>query len=148
MSTSNTTPQPTPSSRRCPIDFALELFGDRWSLLLIRDMLFRGKRRYSEFLGSEEGISTNILASRLKQMQARGLVEKFADPGNGKASIYLLTDKGVELTPVILEVIRWGMTNDELSAIPQQISQALAEPSVNLTDNILKSIRTERATLQ
>ena len=61
MSTSNTTPQPTPSSRRCPIDFALELFGDRWSLLLIRDMLFRGKRRYSEFLGSEEGISTNIL---------------------------------------------------------------------------------------
>ena len=135
-------------TRRCPIDYALGMFGDRWTLLLIRDLLVRGKRRYSEFLASEEGISTNILANRLKQMQERGLLEKFADPGNRKASIYLLTDKGAALAPVMLEAIRWGLVFDEHSLVPEKIAQALAEPRQDYAATLLDSIRAERSALQ
>ena len=90
---------PAVISPRCPISFAMSMLGDRWSLLIIRDMMLFGKRRYSEFLASGEGISTNILADRLKQMQHLDLVEKFSDPTNRKASVYLLTDKGLRLFP-------------------------------------------------
>jgi DNA-binding HxlR family transcriptional regulator len=135
-------------SQRCPIDYALGIFGDRWTLLLIRDLLVRGKRRYSEFLASEEGISTNILANRLKQMQERGLLEKFADPDSRKASIYLLTDKGAALAPVMLEAIRWGLAFDEHSLVPEHIAQALAEPLQDYTATLLDSIRAERSVLQ
>lgn len=135
-------------SRRCPIDYALGMFGDRWTLLLIRDLLVRGKRRYSEFLASEEGISTNILANRLKQMQEHGLLEKFADPDSRKASIYLPTDKGAALAPVMLEAIRWGLAFDEHSLVPEEIAQALAEPLQDYTATVLDSIRAERSALQ
>jgi DNA-binding HxlR family transcriptional regulator len=133
---------------RCPVGYALEMFGDRWSLLLIRDMLVRGKRRYSEFLNSEEGISTNILAARLKQMQKRGLIDKFPDPKDGKASIYLLTDKGVRLTPILMEIIRWGLENDQYSSVPDRIAKALTQPNQAFTSDILKTIQAERGQLQ
>ena len=130
---------------RCPIQYAMDLLGDRWSLLLIRDMLLRGKRRYSEFLSSEEGISTNILASRLKQMQEGGLLDKFPDPNDGKASIYLLTDRGVNLAPILFETIRWGMETDPQSAVPESIIQALEQNNQALTDSFLAGIRQERS---
>ena len=140
-------PSSVEQTLRCPIGYALEMFGDRWSLLLVRDMLIGGKRRYGEFLNSEEGISTNILATRLKQMQDRGLVDKFPDPKDGKASIYLLTDRGVRLTPVLLEIIRWGLGSDEYSAVSDRIANALAKPDKAFTEGILKGIRAERAEL-
>ena len=148
MSKPTTKPSPSEQSQRCPINYAMDMFGDRWSLLLIRDMLVRGKRRYSEFLHSEEGISTNILASRLKQMQERGLLDKFPDPNDRKASIYLLTEKGLALAPVLLEVIRWGIAHDEYSAVPERISQALADPGVNLLHDAMESTRSMRTALQ
>ncbi len=133
---------------RCPISFSLEIFGDRWSLLLIRDMMLRGKRRYRDFLQSEEGISTNIRADRLRRMQQMGLVEKFADPSDRKASVYLLTDKGMDLFPVLLEVIRWGMEHDEHSIVPPQVAAALAGRKDDLARQARSQIQSERKALQ
>ena len=148
MTTSNQTSSPADNSPRCPISFAMDMFGDRWSLLIIRDMMLLGKRRYSEFVASGEGISTNILADRLKQMQRLELVEKFRDPANGKASLYLLTDKGLSLFPVLLEVIRWGLQNDEHSVVPDPIAAALLDNSHALATEISQQITAERLVLQ
>jgi DNA-binding HxlR family transcriptional regulator len=126
----------------------MDSFGDRWSLLVIRDMMLWGKRRYSEFLASGEGISTNILADRLKQMQRLGLVEKFRDPSNGKTSVYLLTDKGLSLFPVLLEVIRWGLQHDEHSMVPDPIAAALLDDSQALATEVAEQIKSERLALQ
>jgi DNA-binding HxlR family transcriptional regulator len=126
----------------------MDSFGDRWSLLVIRDMMLWGKRRYSEFLASGEGISTNILADRLKQMQRLGLVEKFRDPSNGKTSVYLLTDKGLSLFPVLLEVIRWGLQHDEHSMVPDPIAAALLDDSQALATAVAEQIKSERLALQ
>lgn len=122
-------------------------FGDRWSLLLIRDMLFLGKRRYKEFLTSPEGISTNILASRLKQLQQCGLVKKFPDPSDRKASIYLPTDEGIALAPVLIEIIRWGMTNKPGSMITDAMKTALANPDYDLKGELMTSIAKQRIAL-
>ncbi len=148
MATGHQTSSPGDSSPRCPISFAMDSFGDRWSLLVIRDMMLWGKRRYSEFLASGEGISTNILADRLKQMQRLGLVEKFRDPSNGKTSVYLLTDKGLSLFPVLLEVIRWGLQHDEHSMVPDPIAAALLDDSQALATAVAEQIKSERLALQ
>lgn len=92
----------------CPVAFGLDIFGDRWTLLIIRDMLLHGKRTYSDFLASEEKIATNILASRMKHLEDEGVVTRARDPDNRRSFIYTLTDKGLSLTPVLLEIVRWS----------------------------------------
>jgi DNA-binding HxlR family transcriptional regulator len=148
MDTTDKTSSPADSSPRCPISFAMNMLGDRWSLLIIRDMMLFGRRRYSEFLASGEGISTNILADRLKQMQQLELVEKFSDPSNRKASVYLLTDKGLRLFPVLLEVIRWGQQHDEHSMITDAMAQALRDGGQPLARQIQERVESERQQLQ
>jgi len=92
----------------CPVAFGIDTFGDRWTLLVIRDMLLHGKTTYGDFLGSDEQIATNILADRLKHLEAEGIVEKDRDSDNRRSYIYTLTDKGFALAPVIFEIIRWS----------------------------------------
>jgi len=111
--------------RRCPVAFAMEMLGDKWSLLIIRDMALFQACRYSELQQSIGSISTNILADRLKRLSERGLLEKFKDPDDGKSSIYLLTDKGLDLLPVLGQLVRWGMQYDEHSAVPSSALTAL-----------------------
>ncbi|MEL6654611.1 MAG: helix-turn-helix domain-containing protein [Bacteroidota bacterium] len=96
----------------CPINYGLEFFGDRWSLLIIRDIMFHGKRGYGDFLSSDENISTNILANRLKMLQELDLIEKSPDPSHGSKSIYSLTAKGKDLLPVLLEITAWSAKYD------------------------------------
>jgi DNA-binding HxlR family transcriptional regulator len=148
MDTTDNTPTAAVITPRCPISFAMNMLGDRWSLLIIRDMMLFGRRRYSEFLASSEGISTNILAARLKQMQQLDLVEKFSDPSNRKASVYLLTDKGLRLFPVLLEVIRWGQQHDERSMITDAMAQALRDGGQPLARQIQERVESERLQLQ
>ena len=107
-----------PCRSHCPIAYALDLFGDKWSLLVLRDVLFMGKRRYNEFLASEEGISTNILAERLERLEAEGLVTKSRDGNNRRQSVYTPTRKGLDLLPVLLELIRWSAKHDPKTAAP------------------------------
>lgn len=92
----------------CPVSLALEAIGDRWSLLILRDIMLRGKRRYQEFLNSEEGISTNILAERLARLEHQGLISKTIDPVDKRQFRYLPTQKALDLLPVIFEMARWS----------------------------------------
>lgn len=112
---------------RCPIDYALEIFGDRWTLLVVRDLLFRGKCHYSEMIDSEEGIASNILASRLKKLEAHGLISRETDPVNRRQVIYRLTDKGLALAPVLIEIVRWSGAHDPETAAPKAFLRRAAK---------------------
>lgn len=92
----------------CPVAYGTDIFGDRWTLLVVRDMILHGKRRYSDFLDAEEKIATNILADRLKTLEVEGVVDRAQDPENRRSYIYTLTQKGLALTPIIFEIIRWS----------------------------------------
>jgi DNA-binding HxlR family transcriptional regulator len=93
----------------CPINLTLEMLGDRWSLLVIRDLMFGNRRRYRELLTrSEEGIASNILADRLKRLTASGMLTRAKDPAHRQGLIYSLTDPAIRLAPLIVELGAWG----------------------------------------
>ena len=92
----------------CPISCSLDVFGDKWSLLIIRDVMLRGKASYSEFLESEEKISTNILANRLNVLEAENILWKEVSSTNKSKFIYSLTQKGADLLPIVIEIMDWG----------------------------------------
>jgi DNA-binding HxlR family transcriptional regulator len=102
----------------CPVSFALDRFGDKWSLLIVRDLMFRGKHTYGDFLNSGDGIATNVLADRLKCLEAEGIIEKTRDSENRRRYLYRLTEKGLDLTPVLLEMVRWGAMYDADTGTP------------------------------
>ena len=99
----------------CPVNYGLEAFGDRWALLILRDIVFRGKRTYGEFLKSEEGFATNILASRLDQLVREGILVRGGDESDGRKNRYSLSEKGLDLIPLIFEMVLWSYTHDSLS---------------------------------
>lgn len=99
----------------CPVNFALEAIGDRWALLVLRDIVFRGKRTYGEFLKSEEGFATNILAARLDHLIDQGILELEGDETDGRKGIYTLTEKGLDLVPLLFEMMRWSAKYDPAS---------------------------------
>lgn len=92
----------------CPISCSLDVFGDKWSLLIIRDIMLRGKMSYSEFLQSEEKIATNILVNRLSVLEAENILSKQVSSTNRSKYIYNLTEKGIDLLPIIIEIMDWG----------------------------------------
>ncbi len=100
----------------CPLNVSLELLGDRWSLLIIRDLMFQGYHTYKEFLGSEEGIATNILADRLRRLEACGIITTQREAKDRRKLIYRLTAKGIDLAPVLVELILWGARYEETAA--------------------------------
>lgn len=102
----------------CPIACSLDLIGDRWTLLVIRDMMFFKKQRFEEFLESPEGISTNILASRLKSLEEMGLVEKQPYGNHSRRMNYQLTERGKSLRPVLKAMITWGLKHIPDTQIP------------------------------
>jgi DNA-binding HxlR family transcriptional regulator len=114
----------------CPIHFALEIFGDGWTLLIIRDLMFKSRTSYSDFLHAEEGIATNVLADRLVRLEADGIIEKEAGSGRGTGSRYWLTPKGTDLLPVLLEIIGWSAKYDpKTAADPKFVNQLRADPA-------------------
>lgn len=100
----------------CPVSISLEVFGDRWSLLLVRDLMVRGYRTFKEFAESGEGIATNILADRLKKLQTAGIVVASDEPCDFRRVHYELTEKGISLAPVILELLIWAAHHEETEA--------------------------------
>ena len=133
---------------QCPITSALDVFGDRWSLVILRDIFFKGKNHYREFLASPEGISTNILASRLKKLAAAGLLDKQRDPDNQSGFVYTLTDKGKALLPLLLEIVKWsarfnpqpGQPDTLISGAPARLLARLEEDRAALIAEILESL--------
>jgi DNA-binding HxlR family transcriptional regulator len=102
----------------CPINFALETFGDTWSLLIIRDIVYFGKKTYGEFLESEEGIATNILATRLAQLEQNGILVKKPHAIDKRKEVYSLTEKGLDLIPILLEMASWSARHDPQTNAP------------------------------
>jgi DNA-binding HxlR family transcriptional regulator len=110
-------PKKNPAASRrsgCPLNASVEILGDRWSLLIIRDMMLRGFRSYKEFLGSHERIATNILADRLRRLEEHGIISSQTDPSDGRKLIYMLTKKGIELAPVLTEMVLWSASHEEV----------------------------------
>jgi DNA-binding HxlR family transcriptional regulator len=101
----------------CAVNYGVEVFGDRWSLLIIRDIIFAGKKTYGEFLKSEEGIATNVLASRLAFLEAQGILSKSPSPEDGRKDFYTLTEKGLDLIPVALSIVTWSAKYDAKSYV-------------------------------
>jgi len=132
MTTTTTSDRPHPahrpqtSQRRerplrrsdCPINFALQTFGDLWSLLIIRDIVYFGKHTFGEFLVSEEGIATNILASRLAQLEREGILVRQPHAFDKRKEVYVLTEKGLDLIPIVVELADWGAQYDPDTAAP------------------------------
>jgi DNA-binding HxlR family transcriptional regulator len=109
------TSKPKPRSG-CPVSVSLEILGDRWSLLIIRDLMVRACRTFKDFQQSGEGIATNILAGRLKRLKGAGILYTEPDPMDGRRSNYRLTEKGIALAPVLLEMLVWGAQHNETAA--------------------------------
>ena len=96
---------------QCPITSALDIVGDKWTLVIIKQMLFEEKSIFKEFTDSQESIATNILSSRLKLLEKFGIINKQNHPENKKTNIYTLTDKGLSLTPTLIELMLWSKEN-------------------------------------
>jgi DNA-binding HxlR family transcriptional regulator len=107
----------------CPLNASVEILGDRWSLLIVRDMMLRGFHSYKEFLDSYEGIATNILADRLRKLETFGIIETKKDSADGRKIIYSLTPKGMDLAPVLTEMVLWAAAHEdtENQALVRQI---------------------------
>ena len=102
----------------CPLNASVEMLGDRWSLLIIRDMMLRGFRTYKEFMECYEGIATNILADRLRKLTAYGIITAELDPSDGRKLIYSLTAKGIDLAPVLTEMVLWAAAHEDTGNQP------------------------------
>ncbi len=106
--------KPSPKRRSgCPLNASVEMLGDRWSLLILRDMMLRGFRSYKQFLESYEGIATNILADRLRRLETYGIIATAPDPSDGRKLIYSLTAKGIDLAPVLTEMVLWAAAHED-----------------------------------
>src|SRR5882724_1788309 len=115
-----------PKSKRrsdCPVSISLEVLGDRWSLLIIRDLMVRGLRTFKEFQESGEGIATNILADRLRKLEAAGIITSELQERDGRRSNYRLTGKGIDLAPVLLDLLIWGARHEKTQAPPAVIAE-------------------------
>ena len=110
-----------PRRSDCPIANVLDLVGDKWSLLLLRDLLFFNKQTYSELQHSDEKIATNILSSRLEQLEASGLISKQKDQQDKRKKVYRLTESGKDMMPILLEMIAWSAKYDKDTNAPKEL---------------------------
>lgn len=125
----------------CPIGFALDILGDRWTLLVIRDMVFGRKRTFGEFLASEEGIATNILTDRLHRLESAGLLWKQTDPRSQVRVLYRLTEKGIDLVPLLVDLAVWGAMHGPGTAAPKAFLKRAAEDRETLLAEIASALR-------
>jgi DNA-binding HxlR family transcriptional regulator len=110
-------PAATPTRRSgCPISISLELFGDRWSLLIVRDLMFKGRNRFGEFAMAGESIASNVLAERLERLECAGILTRAPDPDDARKVVYRLTRKGMDLAPVLIEMVLWAARHERTDA--------------------------------
>lgn len=127
----------------CPINLALEVLGDKWSLLILRDMIFGGKRHFRELMRSQEGISSNVLADRLRMLVAEGLLTKGDDPTHKQKAIYSLTEKAIELVPVFAQIGAWGRKHLPASEELSIRAEILESGGAPLWDQFMRELRHE-----
>ena len=120
----------------CPINFGLEIFGDRWTFLVIRDLMFKGKHYYGELVKSEEKIATNILADRLSLLEQQMIIFKTRDENHKQKIRYKLTQKGIDLMPVLVEIIMWSAKYDSKSAVDLDFVETVKKDRKGLMDQL------------
>ena len=124
----------------CPITSALDIVGDKWTLVIIKQMLFEGKKTFKDFSESDEAIASNILSARLKKLEEYNIISKGKLPDNKKTNIYLLTEKGLSLTPIIVELTLWSEGNIR-EFHPKLYSDDRIEMVTNNKEGFIKILR-------
>lgn len=126
----------------CPINLTLEVFGDKWSLIIIRDMMFGNRRHFRELLAkSEEGIASNILADRLKRLVEQGMITRADDPSHKQKGIYSLTEKTIQLVPVFAQIGAWGRRHLPVTPELSIRAQLLEEGGQKMWDAFMEDLR-------
>ncbi len=121
----------------CPISTALDIFGDKWSLLIIRDLMFNEKKTYGGFLSSEEKIATNILADRLAILERSEIISRHSHPDSKAKVLYKLTPKGIDLVPVLVEIIAWSEKYHDVHPYARQFAKLLRKDK----EGVMRGIR-------
>lgn len=111
----------------CSISYTLDLVGDKWTLLVLRDLIFSRKRYFREFLAAGENIASNILTERLTRLEVCGLVTRQPDPANARQVIYTPTEKGLDMIPALLEIASWGARHDPKSKTPKEFLRRMTK---------------------
>ncbi len=124
----------------CPVRYAAGVLGDPWTLVLLRDLLFKGKRHFREFL-TDEAPATNVLSSRLADLEATGIIARRRDPERGNQVICELTEKGVALVPVFLAMIDWSAKYDMETAAPADFIAAYRADPIAFTRKLISQIK-------
>jgi DNA-binding HxlR family transcriptional regulator len=132
---------------QCPISLTLSVIGDKWTLLILRDLIIRGKRRYQDFLNSKEKISTNILAERLVKLEKLQIISKSDDPTNRKQYLYTPTQKGIDLLPILFEFMRWGIKHEPHTDLTIPFVKKLQADEDGLMEEILAQFERSRISL-
>lgn len=125
----------------CPISTALDIFGDKWSLLIVRDMVFKGLSTYGDFLNGGEKIATNILADRLTMLEVGGIIAKQKHPESKAKILYTLTSKGIDLVPALVEIIAWSEKYHEVHPQAKQFAKQLRKDKVAVVKQILSGLK-------
>ena len=125
----------------CPVAYGLDVFGDKWTLVVVRDMVLKGKRYFNELLVTREKMASNILADRLKRLAEERVITKTQDPENASRFIYELTPKGKELIPLLLEVLRWGAKHVPNSDPVPELVRWVKKDRDGVTQAILESLK-------
>ncbi|MDR3416372.1 MAG: helix-turn-helix domain-containing protein [Nevskia sp.] len=130
-----------PRRSSCSISYALDYLGDKWTLLVLRDLLFQNKRRFGDFLASDEKIASNILTQRLRRLEAAGMVTRQPDPDNRRSVLYAPTRKAADLVPAMLELARWSGKYDPQTRMTPKLARRIAEDRDGLVAEIVGQLR-------
>ncbi|MFT5387287.1 MAG: DNA-binding HxlR family transcriptional regulator [Lysobacterales bacterium] len=125
----------------CPVNYGLEIFGDKWTLLIIRDLILFKKKTYGELKESPEGIATNILADRLNLLESEEIITKTTDQRNNKVYLYSLTKKGLDLLPIMLEISLWGAKYDAKTAAPPHLIKRIKKDRDKVIKDIITALK-------
>lgn len=128
----------------CPINLVLEVIGDNWSLLILRDMMFRGHRSYQAFLRSGEGIATNILADRLVRLEARGLITKTQDPNDARKFVYAPTAQGADLAGLLVEMVLLGSQMTRRPDFPKDVLETIRKSPGSYARRMAQSYKPQK----
>ena len=124
----------------CPVNLALEVFGDKWSLVILRDIMFEGKRHFRELLQSEEKIASNILTDRLVMLEREGLITKAEDPDHKQKVIYSLTPKGIDVLPILVEIGAWSLKHKPVDIKKHKHAVTLVKGGIEMQKEIRKEL--------
>ncbi len=125
----------------CPQYLALEVIGDKWTLLIIRDMMIGGKRYFGEFLKSKEKIASNILTNRLQSLEKEGIIYKIKDAEHKQKIIYLLTEKGINLFPILMENARWSLKYKSVNKDDAKIVKSILDGGTDKVKSVMEELR-------